>query len=109
MNELLEQFLAETRELVQSATEDLLALEAAPGDAEAVNRVFRAFHTLKGSVGLFDFPPWFALLHAAEDERRALLRRDLDGRDRIDDDGYGHRTSLKAQVSALTVRVEIES
>ena len=67
MNELLEQFLAETRELVQSATEDLLALEAAPGDAEAVNRVFRAFHTLKGSVGLFDYPPWFALLHAAED------------------------------------------
>lgn len=67
MNELLEQFLVETRELVQSATEDLLALEAAPGDAEAVNRVFRAFHTLKGSVGLFDYPPWFALLHAAED------------------------------------------
>ncbi|MBK3404762.1 chemotaxis protein CheA [Methylorubrum populi] len=67
MNELHEQFLVETRELVQSATEDLLALEAAPGDAEAVNRVFRAFHTLKGSVGLFDYPPWFALLHAAED------------------------------------------
>ena len=67
MNELLEQFLIETRELVQSATEDLLALEAAPGDAEAVNRVFRAFHTLKGSVGLFDYPSWFALLHAAED------------------------------------------
>ncbi|MCJ2019922.1 chemotaxis protein CheA [Methylobacterium sp. E-065] len=67
MNDLLEQFLDETRELVQSATEDLLALEAAPGDAEAVNRVFRAFHTLKGSVGLFDFPPWFSLLHAAED------------------------------------------
>jgi len=67
MNDLFEQFLLETRELVQSATEDLLALEAAPGDPEAVNRVFRAFHTLKGSVGLFDFPPWFALLHAAED------------------------------------------
>ena len=67
MNELLEQFLVETRELVQFATENLLALEAAPGDAEAVNRVFRAFHTLKGSVGLFDYPPWFALLHAAED------------------------------------------
>jgi len=71
VNELLEQFLAETRELVQSATEDLLALEAAPGDAEAVNRVFRAFHTLKGSVGLFDYPPWFALLHAAEDSLSA--------------------------------------
>lgn len=67
MNDLLKQFLVETRELVQSATEDLLALEAAPGDAGTVNRVFRAFHTLKGSVGLFDFPEWFSLLHAAED------------------------------------------
>ncbi|WP_375410145.1 chemotaxis protein CheA [uncultured Methylobacterium sp.] len=71
MNDLLEQFLVETRELVQSATEDLLALEAAPEDAETVNRVFRAFHTLKGSVGLFDYPPWFALLHAAEDSLSA--------------------------------------
>ncbi|XYD11838.1 chemotaxis protein CheA (plasmid) [Methylobacterium sp. NMS12] len=67
MNDLLEQFLVETRELVQSATEDLLALEATPDDAETINRVFRAFHTLKGSVGLFDYPPWFALLHCAED------------------------------------------
>ncbi|MCJ2016432.1 chemotaxis protein CheA [Methylobacterium sp. E-065] len=67
MNDLLEQFLVETRELVQSGTEDLLSLEAAPGDAEALNRVFRAFHTLKGGVGLFDYPAWFALLHAAED------------------------------------------
>ncbi|ACL55798.1 chemotaxis protein CheA [Methylobacterium nodulans] len=67
MNDLIDQFLIEARELIQSATEDLLALEAAPGDAEALNRVFRAFHTLKGSVGLFDFPPLLALLHAAED------------------------------------------
>ena len=67
MNDLLEQFLAETRELVQSATDDLLALEGTPGDPEALNGVFRAFHTLKGSVGLFDYPAWFALLHAAED------------------------------------------
>jgi two-component system chemotaxis sensor kinase CheA len=77
VNDLLEQFLVETRELVQSATEDLLALEASPGDAEAVNRVFRAFHTLKGSVGLFDYPPWLALLHAAEDGLSAARARTL--------------------------------
>lgn len=78
MNELLEQFLVETRELVQSATDDLLALEVSPGDAEAVNRVFRAFHTLKGSVGLFDYPAWFAVLHAAEDGLSAARAGTLD-------------------------------
>ncbi|MEH3147356.1 MAG: chemotaxis protein CheA [Methylobacterium frigidaeris] len=71
MNDLIEPFVAEARELIQSATEDLLALEAAPGDGEAVNRVFRAFHTLKGSVGLFDWPPLLALLHAAEESLSA--------------------------------------
>ena len=29
---------------------DLLALDGAPGETGAVNRVFRAFHTLKGSA-----------------------------------------------------------
>ncbi|WP_203236464.1 Hpt domain-containing protein, partial [Methylobacterium crusticola] len=67
MSDLVAEFVVEARELVQSATEDLLVLEAAPADAAALDRVFRAFHTLKGSVGLFDFPPFLAVLHAAED------------------------------------------
>ena len=77
MNDLLEPFLIEARELIQSATEDLLALEGSPGDTEAVNRVFRAFHTLKGSVGLFDVPPLLAILHAAEDGLVAARSRSL--------------------------------
>ena len=32
-----------------------------------MDSVFRAIHTLKGSVGLFDFAPMGAALHAAED------------------------------------------
>ncbi|RVU21937.1 chemotaxis protein CheA [Methylobacterium oryzihabitans] len=71
MNDLVEPFVAEARELIQAATDDLLALEAAPGDGAAVNRVFRGFHTLKGSVGLFDWPPLLAVLHAAEESLSA--------------------------------------
>ena len=72
MDELAEQFLLEGRELVQQATEDLLALERAPGDAARLGEVFRAVHTLKGSVGLFDLVPMGRVLHAAEDELEAL-------------------------------------
>ena len=43
------------------------ALDGAPGETGAVNRVFRAFHTLKGSAALFDWPAMLAVLHAAED------------------------------------------
>jgi two-component system chemotaxis sensor kinase CheA len=67
MDELLAQFMTEASELLLSASDDLLALERAPEDAARIDSVFRAVHTLKGSVGLFDFAPLGAVLHAAED------------------------------------------
>ncbi len=67
MNAFLEQFLIESRELVAQATDDLLALEARPGDAERLDSAFRAFHTLKGAAGIMDFAAMGLALHAAED------------------------------------------
>ena len=67
MDELLEQFVLEGRDLVQQASRDLLALEQAGHDPALVDSAFRAIHTLKGSAGLFDFAPLGAMLHAAED------------------------------------------
>jgi two-component system chemotaxis sensor kinase CheA len=67
MDELLDQFLIEGRELVQQASDDLLALEENPSDARRIDSAFRAVHTLKGSVGFFDFAPMGELLHGAED------------------------------------------
>jgi two-component system chemotaxis response regulator CheY len=67
MNPLQEQFIAEARELVQQATEDLIALERQGFAHEHVERVFRAFHTLKGSAGVVELPAMSLTLHAAED------------------------------------------
>lgn len=67
MDDLLGQFLIEGRELVEQASEDLLELERRPAASEVVDSAFRAFHTLKGSTGLFDLAPLGAILHAAED------------------------------------------
>ena len=72
MDEMLQQFLLEGRELVQQAADDLLALERTPGDTARVDSAFRAIHTLKGSVGLFDLPPMSAAMHAAEDLMGAI-------------------------------------
>ncbi len=66
-DELLEQFLIEGRELVAQASDDLLALERSPSDPARLDSLFRAVHTLKGSVALFDLQPMSAALHAAED------------------------------------------
>lgn len=67
MDELMEQFIVEARELVQAAIDDLFALETHPADAARLDSAFRAVHTLKGSTGLFDLPSLNAALHKAED------------------------------------------
>jgi len=67
MDDLLQHFVVEARELIQQATEDLLALERDPDVVAHIDGAFRAVHTLKGSVGLFDFAPMGLALHAAED------------------------------------------
>lgn len=67
MDDLIAQFAIEARELVQQASEDLLALEADPANRERLQSAFRAIHTLKGSTGLFDFGPMLGVLHQAED------------------------------------------
>jgi two-component system chemotaxis sensor kinase CheA len=72
MDELLEQFLIEGREQVQQAAEDLMALERDGADAARIDSAFRAVHTLKGGVALFDFPPMAQALHRAEDLLSAL-------------------------------------
>jgi len=67
MNEFVEQFLVECRELIEQATSDLLALEENPADIEKLDGAFRAFHTLKGSAGIVDFIAMTEATHAAED------------------------------------------
>ncbi len=67
MNELLAQFLLEGRDLVGAAEDALDRLDSHAGDDAALDALFRAVHTLKGSVALFDMKPAEQLLHAAED------------------------------------------
>jgi two-component system chemotaxis sensor kinase CheA len=78
MNPLLAVFVAEARDLLQEADEDLLALERTPDDADAINRLFRSVHTLKGSSGLFDAQALTRVLHAAEDMFQAVREHGLE-------------------------------
>jgi two-component system chemotaxis sensor kinase CheA len=67
MDELLEQFLIEGRDLVAQASADLAALSRDPGASAEIDSAFRAIHTLKGSVGIFAMGPAERVLHAAEE------------------------------------------
>jgi two-component system, chemotaxis family, sensor kinase CheA len=63
---LLEEFIAESRDSISSAEAALLQLETDPENAEAVNVVFRAFHTVKGTSGFLGLDHISKLAHGAE-------------------------------------------
>ena len=72
MNALHEQFVAEARELIQQANDDLIAAEREGFSEERIDRVFRVFHTLKGSAAVVDLPAMGLAMHAAEDVLAAI-------------------------------------
>jgi two-component system chemotaxis sensor kinase CheA len=65
-SQLLRGFIEEGRDLAKQAEEYLLALDQAPDDQQAVNGLFRAMHTLKGSAGLFTLTPLVNFTHHLE-------------------------------------------
>lgn len=86
MDDLLGEFVAETREMLAALGGEIVAWEADPADRARLDTIFRFVHTVKGNCGFFDFPQLAALSHAAEDAlgdvragRRAADRALVDG------------------------------
>src|SRR5271169_5930629 len=69
---LMEEFLLESEELLERMDQDMVLLESHPQDAEILNRIFRALHTIKGTSGFLGFDPIVRLSHQAEDVLNAL-------------------------------------
>lgn len=67
MDDLLNDFLAETAEILAEAGGALVAWEADPADRAQLDAIFRLVHTIKGSSGFLSLPRVTALSHAAED------------------------------------------
>lgn len=66
MDEFVEQFLIEARELVGQGTAALEALENGGDAVREIDSLFRAVHTLKGAAGIVDFDAMGRALHAVE-------------------------------------------
>ena len=76
MDELLDDFIAETRDTLQAIEGELVAWERDPGDRAMLDGIFRFVHTVKGSCGFLDLPRLTRLSHAAEDALDAV-RQDM--------------------------------
>lgn len=67
MDDLIQEFIAESREMLEALGGEIVAWEAAPDDRARLDEIFRFVHTVKGNCGFFDLPRLEALSHAAED------------------------------------------
>lgn len=75
LNEMMDDFLSESSDLMAEAEKALLELETNAEDQGAINQVFRAFHTVKGSSNILKFSLLAELCHHAEN----LLSRMREG------------------------------
>jgi two-component system chemotaxis sensor kinase CheA len=66
LEDALQTFVLESRELLDEMENALLALEQANDRSEMVNAIFRAVHTIKGSSGLFQLDHVVSFTHVVE-------------------------------------------
>jgi len=67
MDDLIQEFIAETRETLDALASELVLWEQDPRDSARLDSIFRFVHTVKGSCGFLNLPRFERLSHAAED------------------------------------------
>jgi two-component system chemotaxis sensor kinase CheA len=107
VNEFIEQFLIEGRELMQQATSDLLELEQNPNDRERLDSAFRAFHTLKGAAGIVDFDAMGRALHVVEDTLAAVRAGKQPVTTRLVSDCLASLDQVSAWLAAMEVSEDV--
>ena len=75
--EILQDFLVESFELIEQLDQDLVELESRPDDLELLNRIFRVAHTIKGASSFLNFDVLTHLTHHMENLLNMARHGDL--------------------------------
>lgn len=65
-DEILQDFLIESSEILEQLSQELLTLEANKDDMNILNSIFRGFHTIKGGAGFLGIGPLVDVCHISE-------------------------------------------
>lgn len=66
MDDLIQEFLAETTESLNALDLDIVKLEQNPNDKDLIGRIFRLVHTVKGTCGFLGLPRLEKVAHHSE-------------------------------------------
>lgn len=78
MDDLIEEFIAETNESLEELDLDLVNLEQNPNDKDLLGKIFRLMHTIKGTCGFLGLPRLEKVAHHAENVLGRFRDGDLD-------------------------------
>ena len=104
---LLAEFISESKEHLEAANSQLLALEADHANREALNSVFRAFHTMKGIAGFLGLEEISQLAHDTENLLDRVRKEELEMSETIMDVSFEGLDMMLRLIDA--VRHSLES
>lgn len=104
--ELLTEFHAEAIDHLQQIEAALLVLDEQPGDPEALNSIFRSFHTIKGVSGFLHLTPMHTLTHEVESLLDLARNRKLRLTSPIVTEILKSRDAVQAMVVQITTALE---
>jgi two-component system chemotaxis sensor kinase CheA len=99
-------FITESGEHVETAESALLELESHPDDSELINKIFRAFHTIKGMAGFLNLTEIQSLGHSSESLLDLARKSQLVLAGDTNDVVFEAIDSLKRMLAALKNAVE---
>ena len=76
MDDILKEFITETKEGLENIDHDLISYEAAPDNRPLLDKIFRSIHTIKGGSGFLNLGKVESVAHYAEN----ILSKIRDGK-----------------------------
>jgi two-component system chemotaxis sensor kinase CheA len=76
-DEILQDFLVEAGEILETLNEQLVDLEQSPEDSDLLNSIFRGFHTIKGGGSFLSLTNLVEVCHKSEDVFNLLRNHEI--------------------------------
>jgi len=77
MQDLVQDFILETEEIIEALDHDLVELENSKNDLDLLNKIFRGAHTMKGASSFLGFDKMSGVTHHAEEILNKLRKNEM--------------------------------
>lgn len=103
MDDLLREFLTESKENLERLDQEIVELERRPNSAPLLNSIFRTIHTIKGTCGFIGLARLELVAHSAEGVLSRLREGEIQISPRMINDVLAAIDTIKGILSSLTL------